>query len=93
MMRTAKITTDSGPRLEVRDPYDPSALDKLSDDLEGTHFGWTTLALDFTTGPKTEVIVVAIRRLPSGKLDNLIAGEVWVDDVSLTTQTPGKVSP
>ena len=93
LMKTAGITTDSGPRLEVRDPYDPAALDKLSDDLEGTHLGWTKLAVDFTTGPKTGLIVVAIRRLPSRKLDNQIAGEVWVDDVSLITEKPGKVSP
>jgi hypothetical protein len=93
MMRSEGITTDSGPRLEVRDPYDPSALDKLSDDLEGTHLGWTTVSLDFTTGPKTNVIVVAIRRLPSRKLDNQIAGKVWVDDVSLTAEKPGRASP
>ena len=93
MMKTEGITTDSGPRLEVRDFYDPSALDKFSDDLEGTHFGWTMLSVDFTTGPKTELIVVAICRLPSRKLDNQIAGKVWVDDVSLITEKPGKVSP
>jgi hypothetical protein len=88
MMKTEGITTDSGPRLEVRDLYDPSALDKFSDDLEGTHLGWTTLSIDFTTGPKTELIVVAICRLPSRKLDNQVAGKVWVDDVSLIAEKP-----
>jgi len=27
---------------------------------------------------------VTVTRLPSRKLDNLIAGKVWVDDLSLT---------
>ena len=93
MMKTEGITTDSGPRLEVRDPFDPASLDKFSEDLEGTHLGWTTLTIDFTTGPKTELIVVAICRLPSRKLDNQIAGKVWVDDISLIPEKPGKVSP
>lgn len=83
-MKTEGITTDSGPRLEVRDPYDPGALDKLTDNLTGTTEGWTPLLLDFKTGPKTELIVVSITRLPSQKLDNLIAGKVWLDDVRLT---------
>jgi len=93
VMKTEGITTDSGPRLEVRDPYDPSALDKFSEDLEGTHPGWTTRTIDFTTGPQTELIMVIIRRLPSRKLDNQIAGKVWVDDVRMTPEKPDKVLP
>ena len=83
-MKTDGITTDSGPRLEVRDAYDPSALDKSTEDLTGSSQGWIPLLLDFKTGPKTELIVVSITRIPSQKLDNLIAGKVWVDDVRLT---------
>ncbi len=83
-LRSEGITTDSGPRLEVRDAYDPAALDKFSEDLRGTTSGWTSLMLDFTTGPKTELVLVGLSRLPSHKLDNLIAGKVWLDDVSLT---------
>ncbi len=83
-MKVEGISTDSGPRLEVRDPYDPAALDKFSEDLTGTTNGWTSLMLDFTTGPKTELILVGLSRLPSRKLDNLIAGKVWLDDVRLT---------
>jgi tetratricopeptide (TPR) repeat protein len=83
-MKTDGITTDSGPRLEVRDAYDPSALDKYTADLTGTTEGWTSLLLDFKTGPDTELLVVSLTRLPSQKLDNLIAGKVWLDDVRLT---------
>jgi hypothetical protein len=83
-MKTEDITTDSGPRLEVYDAYNAAMLDKLTDDLTGTSNGWTPLLLDFATGPKTELIVVRLVRLPSKKFDNLISGKVWLDDVALT---------
>lgn len=82
-MRAEGITTDSGPRLEVRDAYDPRALRALSEDLTGTTPGWVPVSLEFTTGPATELIVVSVTRVPSRKLDNLIAGRVWVDDFVL----------
>jgi tetratricopeptide (TPR) repeat protein len=84
LMKTEGITTDSGPRLEVYDAYNPAALDKLTEDLTGSTDAWTPLLLDFVTGPKTELLVVRLRRLPSKKLDNLISGKVWLDDVRLT---------
>jgi hypothetical protein len=68
----------------VYDAYNPPALDKLTDDLTGTSDGWKPLLLDFATGPKTALIVVRLVRLPSKKLDNLISGKVWLDDVQLT---------
>ena len=83
-MKTEDITTDSGPRLEVYDPYNVAALDKSTDDLTGTSDGWTSLLLDFAAGPKTELIVLRLVRLPSRKFDNLISGKVWLDDVRLT---------
>ena len=82
-LRTEGITTDSGPRLRVRDAYDLSQVDKVSDDLEGSSGGWQQVLLDFKTGPRTELIIVGLARLPSRKLDNQIAGRVWLDDVNL----------
>jgi hypothetical protein len=84
VMKTEGITTDSGPRLEVYDAYDAAALDKLTDDLTGSSDGWIPLLLDFAAGPKTQLIVVRLTRLPSKKFDNLISGKVWLDDVQLT---------
>lgn len=83
-MKAQGITTDSGPRLEVRDAYNPSLLDKFTDQLTGNSPAWMPLALDFKTGPKTSLLSINIARLPSQKLDNRIAGKVWVDDISLT---------
>jgi hypothetical protein len=91
-MKTEGITTDSGLRMEVRDLYDPHALDQFSDSLIGTTAGWSTSTMDFKTGPKTELIVVGVARVPSAKLDNQIAGKGWVDDVSLVS-TKEEVSP
>lgn len=87
-MKTDGITTDSGPRLEVRDVYNPRDLDTFSDGLTGSTDGWTPVHLDFKTGAKTELIVVNLARLRSKKLDNLIQGKVWVDDVKLVPLTP-----
>jgi tetratricopeptide (TPR) repeat protein len=83
-IKTEGITTDSGPRLRVRDYYDATQLHKFSESITGTTGGWTPVNLDFMTGPMTELILVSISRLPSTKLDNLIRGRVWVDDASLT---------
>ncbi len=82
-MKTEGITTDSGPHLEVRDPFTVAALDKLTENMTGTTSGWTSVNLDFTSGPKTELIQILLRRVPSQKLDNLISGKVWIDDVRL----------
>jgi tetratricopeptide (TPR) repeat protein len=92
-MKTQGITTDSGPRLEVLDPNDPAALDQITDGLTGDTMGWTQLMLDFRTGPKTELIIVRLARRPSKKLDNQIAGKVWIDDLSLTELSKEAASP
>jgi tetratricopeptide (TPR) repeat protein len=91
-MKTQGMTTDSGLRMEVRDLYDPRALDQFSDSLTGTTDSWSTSSMDFRTGPKTQVIVVTVARVPSAKLDNQIAGKGWVDDVSLVS-AKDEVSP
>jgi hypothetical protein len=80
-LKTEDITTDSGPRLWVHDPVKPAVFSKYSDQLVGTNAGWTLLTVDFT--PKTSYVTVAIARMPSQKLDNVISGKVWVDDVSV----------
>jgi len=82
-LRTEDITTNSGPRLEAYDPYDPKSLDALSDQLLGTNAAWTLLSMSFTTKPQTRLVNLCVSRLASDKLDNLITGKVWVDDVTL----------
>jgi hypothetical protein len=81
-LKTEDITTDSGPRLWVHDPVNPQAFSKFSDQLVGTNNGWTVVSVEFT--PKTPFVTVALARVPSQKLDNVISGRVWVDDVSVS---------
>jgi hypothetical protein len=82
-IKTEGITTDSGPRIEVRDAYDAHLLEKFSEDVTGSSMGWVPLTLEFTASPKTQLIIVSITRFPSGKLDNLIQGKAWADDLSM----------
>jgi hypothetical protein len=90
-LKTQGITSESGPLVEVRDVYHPAALDKFSNDLVGDTTAWTSASLDFTGGPKTELITVGLSCLPGQKFDNLIAGKVWMDDLVLTAM-PGTSS-
>jgi tetratricopeptide (TPR) repeat protein len=82
-VRTEGITTDSGPRIAIYDPYDHAALSMQTANLLGTT-GWKEQALAFRTEPETRLIVVEVYRPRSAKLDNQIAGTVWLDDISLT---------
>ncbi len=91
LIKTEGITTDSGPRLEVRDAYDYRNLDKFSELLTGTT-GWTQVTVDFTTGPNTELVIVGVVRLASGKIDNRIAGKTWVDDLRLEASVGSKAT-
>ena len=87
-IKTQDITSDSGPRLEVVDAYDPQALDKFTAGMTGTSGGWNPLSMVFKTGPKTELLLVLLVRPPSkADDDTAITGKVWVDDVQITSMT------
>ncbi len=82
-MKTDDITTDSGVRAGVRDAYNLHALDQDSESVTGTT-AWSPYSMDFTTGPKTDLVVLSLPvRVPTPKLDNLVKGRVWIDDVQL----------
>ena len=85
-MKTQEITSDSGPRLEVVDAYDPRALDKFTPAMTGTSGGWNPLNMEFKTGPKTQLILVLLVRSPSSADDDPgITGRVWLDDVQISS--------
>jgi hypothetical protein len=87
-MKTQNITTDSGPRLEVVDAYDPGVLNKFTPGMTGTSGGWNPLNLEFSTGPKTQVLLVLMVRPPSkADDDTAITGKVWLDDVQISSPT------
>lgn len=81
-LRAKEITTDSGIRFRIFDAYDRSNLFLESENLVGTS-SWSPETMEFETGPETHLLLIQIARPPSKKLDNKIAGTVWIDRLSL----------
>ncbi len=79
---TDGITTDSGPRLEVFDPFDRQLPPARSLALVGTAER-QQLAVEFTTGPRTRLLRVGIARLPSQRFSGQIRGTVQASEFSL----------
>src|SRR5438477_5674032 len=76
--KSEDIESASGPRLTVLDAYSGESY-VLTDDSLGTT-GWRQQSADFSTGSKTSLLVVTVRRLPGNVL---IKGKFWIDDLSL----------
>jgi len=81
-MRSQGITTDSGPRFQVCDAYDMGKIFVSSENLVGTS-DWSEQRAEFTTLADTRLLLLRVVRSVSNKLDNQIAGTVWIDDVRL----------
>jgi hypothetical protein len=81
-MRTQNIASDSGPRFQVYDPWQPSNLFLSTENLVGTT-SWRPEQLEFQTGPDTRLLIIRVARPPSGRFDNQIEGSVWIDRISL----------
>jgi hypothetical protein len=81
-LRLEGITTDSGPRFEIYDAYDMGHLFVSTRNMTGTS-GWSLQQAEVQTKADTQLLIVRVARPLSHKLDNQIAGTVWVDDVRL----------
>lgn len=88
--RTEGVTTSSGIHLEVEETHFFGAI-QSTPDLVGTQ-PWAPSVAEFTTGPSTRLVRIALRRRPSQKLDNKITGTIWMDDVSLAPVTESVAS-
>ena len=75
------ITTDQGPFIEIY-CYDKGRLHCKGHMIKGTN-DWTDEAIEFTTPEECHAVVVRVRRLPSGRFDCNIAGQVWLDNFCL----------
>ncbi len=84
-MRAEGVTTDSGPRFQVFDPYDAGKEFLATESVIGTS-AWAEQRLAFKTAADTRLLLIRIARPPSGKFDNKIAGTVWIDGVRLTQE-------
>jgi hypothetical protein len=84
-MRVQGITTDSGPRFQVCDAYDRGKIFVSTENLVGTS-DWSEQHTAFTTLADTRLVLLRVVRSVSNKLDNQIAGTVWIDDVRVAAE-------
>lgn len=92
-LRSADITSDSGPRLRVVDTQCPACL---SVESEGTlrSTTWHDVSLNFLTGPHTQAVRISVFRPRSRSFPMEIQGHFWLDSASLKavnsrSQVPG----
>jgi tetratricopeptide (TPR) repeat protein len=86
-VRSQAITSDTGPRLRVRDLTCSSSpcLDVSTPDIESTT-PWHAIRAAFTASPETRFVRLAIWRPKSRGYPSEISGVLWVDDVSIVEQ-------
>jgi tetratricopeptide (TPR) repeat protein len=84
-VRSRDITSDSGPRLRVRDPVCPSCLDASTDTTVGTT-PWHPVTLHFSVGPQTQAVRLSVWRPRSRTFPMDISGSFWLDDVSVRVE-------
>ena len=82
-MRVQAITTNSGPRFQMCDAYDPGRMFASTENLVGTS-GWADERAEFSTGRDTRLLLISVARPESEKFESQIAGTVWIDGISLT---------
>ena len=80
-IKTRGLTTSSGLRMEAADLLD-GRLYGATEGLVGNH-DWSELKTSFLTSPRAQAVMVRMRREASEKLDNLVAGTAWIDQVYL----------
>lgn len=81
-VRSDSITSGSGPRLQVRDPFCDTCLDRATAPVTGSS-PWHPLSLDFSTGADTRLVRVSVWRPRSRSFPFEITGTLWLDEVSL----------
>ncbi len=91
-VRSADISSDSGPRLRVVDPKCPVCLSGESQASVGTT-AWHEISLSFVTGPKTEVVRVSVWRPRGRSFPMEIQGRFWLASVSLRAAPAYQAAP
>lgn len=82
---SSDITTRSGVMVEV---YCQGFRTK-SDSYTGSS-DWERRRLEFDAPANCPTVTIGLRREKSERLDNLISGEFWIDDVSMTKTENGR---
>lgn len=84
-IRTDAISTDSGPRFQVFDAYEPGKMLAATEGSVGTS-GWAEQRLEFNTSASTRLLMIRVARPASEKFNNKIRGTVWIDNVRLIAE-------
>ncbi len=79
--RSKNITTDQGPFVDIYG-YDCKGVYFKGSMMLGTH-DWQEQNMEFTVPEDCHAVVVRLRRRPSHRFDNKIAGMLWLDDFKL----------
>jgi hypothetical protein len=81
-VRTRGLTTDEGVAFRIFDAEQPSRLSVRTPALTRTT-DWQRVEKTFLVPGDTRLVQVQLTRERSGKIDNRIAGTVWIDAVEL----------
>ena len=93
-VRTDGLKAATTLRTIVVDAADQSRALASSDPLPtAATNGWQQVAIEFTTGPRTEAVTVAVRREPCAEAVCPIFGRVWYDDFNLQRAGGGTAGP
>lgn len=72
-----------GPHFTIQDVYSQGVYFE-SDELKNSGF-WKSETGEFTTGPDCKLVMLHVRRLPSG---SPMRGKLWIDDFHLVPKNP-----
>jgi hypothetical protein len=82
-VKTTGITTDEGIRFHIFGEGAAAKLDVITEPVCGTT-AWTRIEKRLAVPEDIRIVKVEITRLPSLQFANKIAGDAWIDDVSLS---------
>lgn len=87
-LRTEAITTESGIRFQITDPFHAGAVNVQTEDFTATR-PWTPRDADLTTGPQTHFLTIRLFRAPSRMFENRLSGTAWMANLSLVPAGAG----
>lgn len=91
-VKAKNLTGDEGIRFYLRSPGNNSLPTAVTREIHGTT-PWTLVEQQWTAGSGVRRVEVCVRRQPSTNADIHIAGDAWVDDVTLVPQAPERRHP
>lgn len=84
--KTSMLTSDQQPFLEVTG-YKCS-LPQAKTEMLLKDQPWTDLTLTFNVPDDCQAVLLRLRREPSSRLDNLLAGDLWLRDLAIDEIAP-----